>query len=445
MKKNNSSFTIHHSPLIPRLRFPEFKNSGEWVERELLEIVDKDIKWSFTGGPFGSDLKASDYTSKGIRIIQLQNIGDGIFNDEYKIYTSKEKADELLSANIYSGEIILSKMGDPVGRACIIPDNLKRCVMASDGIRLVVDGKRFSKYFIFSLINSKRIRKAIENKATGSTRKRIGLNDLKKMKLILPINIQEQQKIASCLSSLDELLEGRKQKLELLKKHKKGLMQNLFPQEGEKVPKLRFPEFKDSGEWEIKSIEKNIDLLTGIALKSKELSEDKSGTPILRGINITEGKIRHSAEMDKFYLGDISGLKNYLVEEKDIVIGMDGSKVGKNVALISKQDAGAILIQRVARIKAINSDIRYLYQHFLSQKFRHYVDTVNTSSGIPHISAKQIKDYKIGFPPKLAEQKKIAECLSSVDELITAEAEKIEQLEKHKKGLMQGLFPEINE
>ena len=214
---------------VPKYRFKEFINDGEWVEKKIIETTDKKIKWSFTGGPFGSNLKASDYTTEGIRIIQLQNIGDGEFNNEYKIYTSKEKADELLSCNIYSDEIILSKMGDPVGRACIIPSYLNRCVMASDGIRLVVDEKKYSKYFIYSIINSKQIREAIEKKSTGSTRKRIGLDELKGIELMIPNTIKEQQKIASCLSSLDALITAQTEKIEQLKLHKKGLMQGLFP------------------------------------------------------------------------------------------------------------------------------------------------------------------------------------------------------------------------
>ncbi|MEM0938798.1 MAG: restriction endonuclease subunit S [Bacteroidota bacterium] len=209
------------------------------------------------------------------------------------------------------------------------------------------------------------------------------------------------------------------------------------------IPELRFPEFSKSGEWELRSVEKSIDLISGIPLKSEELKDDKSGTRILRGINITEGHIRHSDEIDKFFLGDTTEIENYLVEENDIVIGMDGSKVGKNVALITKEDAGSILIQRVARIKAVNSDINYLYQHFVSDGFRSYVGIVNTSSGIPHISAKQIRDYTIGFPSRVEEQQKIASCLSAVDELINEQADKIEQLQQHKKGLMQGLFPQI--
>lgn len=215
---------------VPKLRFKEFENDGEWVVKILIDTADKKVKWSFTGGPFGSDLKASDYTNKGIRIIQLQNIGDGEFIDEYKIYTSEEKADELLSCNIYAEEIIISKMGDPVGRACIIPDYLERCVMASDGIRLVVNEMKYSKYFVYYLINSKEIRETIEKKSTGSTRKRIGLDELRNIDLVMPKSLAEQQKIASCLSSLDELITAQAEKIEQLKLHKKGLMQRLFPE-----------------------------------------------------------------------------------------------------------------------------------------------------------------------------------------------------------------------
>jgi len=214
---------------VPKYRFKEFEKDGEWVEKSLIDTANKKVRWSFTGGPFGSNLKASDYTADGFRIIQLQNIGDGEFNNEYKIYTSEEKTDELLSCNIYAGEIIISKMGDPVGRACIVPDFLNRCLMASDGIRLVVDENKYSKYFVFSLINSKLIREAIEKKATGSTRKRIGLDELKGIELMMPKKLAEQQKIASCLSSIDALIRAQTEKIKQLKLHKKGLMQRLFP------------------------------------------------------------------------------------------------------------------------------------------------------------------------------------------------------------------------
>lgn len=218
---------------VPKLRFPEFENGGEWKKIKLIDTANKKIKWSFIGGPFGSNLKSSDYVNKGIRVIQLQNIGDAKFLDDYKIFTSVDKANELLSNNIYPSDIILSKMGDPVGRACLIPDTHDRYVMCSDGIRLAVDEEKFNKYFVYSLINSEQFRALVEKTATGSTRKRIGLDELKNLPMRIPRERNEQQKIAECLFSLDRLITTHTKHLENYKTHKKGLMQQLFPSIGE--------------------------------------------------------------------------------------------------------------------------------------------------------------------------------------------------------------------
>ena len=179
----------------------------DWEVISFENIRDISQKWSITGGPFGSNLKTSDYTSDGVRIIQLQNIGDGIFYDDYKIYTSEKKANELLSCNIYPGEIILSKMGDPVARACIIPEKENRYLMASDGIRLVVDNKFFETKFVHDYINSPYFRNRAFAASTGSTRMRIGLGDLKKLLVIKPPK-PEQTAIADVLSDTDSLIES---------------------------------------------------------------------------------------------------------------------------------------------------------------------------------------------------------------------------------------------
>ena len=213
---------------VPEWRFPEFIKAARWRTISLIDTVDKNVKWSFTGGPFGSNLKSSDYKNDGIRVIQLQNIGDAEFVNNSKIFTSIEKADELLSCNIYPNEIIMSKMGDPVGRACIIPNFYARYLMCSDGIRLLIDKKNHSNYFIYSIINSGCFRSIIESHSTGSTRKRIGLEVLKNLQMVVPIK-KEQQKIADCLSSLDDLVASQAEKTETLKLHKKSLMQGLFP------------------------------------------------------------------------------------------------------------------------------------------------------------------------------------------------------------------------
>jgi type I restriction enzyme S subunit len=345
-----------------------------------------------------------------------------------------------------------SKVGDILMPSSdVTPDGLAKAsaimldnVVLGGDMNILRPKKSFNSIFLSYLLNHSK--KEIIKLVSGTTVKHIYPSQIITCQLPIVNNKIEQQKIASILSSLDEVIETHSQKLALLKAYKKGLMQNLFPQEGEKVPKYRFKEFVNDGDWVLKEVDDFIDLFSGIALKGEEICDDESGIPILRGINITEGYIRHSKEIDKYYLGSLEKLKRYFVKENDIVIAMDGSKVGKNVALVGKSDENAILIQRVARIRANKkADFSFIYQFFISDNFRTYVDSVNTSSGIPHISAQQIKNYKIWFPPNIKEQQKLASCLSALDEVITAQTERIEELKHHKSGLMQGLFPKIIE
>ena len=171
----------------------------EWEVMSLIDVTDKNNRYSFTGGPFGSDLKSSDYVERGVRVIQLQNIGDGEFKNNDFVYTLEQKAQELFSCQIFPNEIIMSKMGDPVGRACLIPNLEEKFIMCSDGIRIKVDLNKFDNYFIFLAINNTSFRNLIERVALGSTRKRIGLIELKTLKLKLP-EFEEQKQIAKILT-----------------------------------------------------------------------------------------------------------------------------------------------------------------------------------------------------------------------------------------------------
>lgn len=191
------------------------------------QLKDKKDNWAITGGPFGSDLKASDYTENGVRVIQLQNIGDGVFKNDDFVYTSYKKANELISCNIYPDEIILSKMGDPVARACLIPHFHSRYVMCSDGIRLKVDSQRYSEKFVFYFLNYPLFRNQALDASTGSTRKRIGLSELRNLLLFAPPK-EEQTAIATILSDMDAEIQALEQRLGKTRQIKQGMMQELL-------------------------------------------------------------------------------------------------------------------------------------------------------------------------------------------------------------------------
>ena len=210
---------------VPELRFAGF--ADDWEERKLIDVKDNEDRYSYTGGPFGSDLKSSDYTEIGVRIIQLQNIGDGKFVNDYKIYTSEEKARSLNSNLIYPGEIIIAKMADPLARATILPKIEPKYLMASDGIRLKINTDYFDNYYILTLINSDVFRKEALNNSTGTTRKRIGLVTLGNLPMMIP-SFEEQQKIGSLFKQLDDTIALHQRKLDLLKEQKKGFLQKMF-------------------------------------------------------------------------------------------------------------------------------------------------------------------------------------------------------------------------
>ena len=196
---------------------------------------------------------------------------------------------------------------------------------------------------------------------------------------------------------------------------------------------MRFPEF--SGEWAYTSIGNECDILCGYAFDGQDILENDGNVKLLRGINITEGEIRHSLDLDRYYSGDTHKLGKYVLQEGDLVIGMDGSKVGRNSAILTKNEQGTYLVQRVCRIRSQKQNIRFVYQHINNPKFHRYVDSVKTASAIPHISQSDIQNYHISFPPTSDEQNKIARLLSLIDERIVTQNKIIEDLKKLKSAI----------
>lgn len=273
----------------------------------------------------------------------------------------------------------------------------------------------------------------------GSTRKKLNQSQMRKIKIPLP-PLPEQHRIIKILSTIDNTIQKVDNTIAKTEQLKKGLMRELLTKG---IGHEKFKDTKIGGipeEWEYTAIGQYIDLLTGYPFKSNEFSGDSSKMRLLRGINITEGRLRWSADSTKYWGKFTDELETYLLKEGDLVIGMDGSKVGKNYAIVSSNNLPALLVQRVARIRVKKGlDIKYLYYLVGSWLFRRHVDAVKTSSGIPHISAIQIKDFYTPLPP-LPEQKRIAEILSTVDKKLKFERKRREKLMRVKKGLMNDLL-----
>lgn len=263
-----------------------------------------------------------------------------------------------------------------------------------------------------------------KNISQGGTFDAVNSDDIKNLLIPIP-KLEEQKKIASCFSSLDELITSHKDKLEALKDHKKGLLQNLFPSatEGERsrTPNYRFPEFEKDGEW----VEKSIEDVSKITTGNKD-TQDK----------IDDGKYPFFVRSQS-----IERINSYSYDGEAILTSGDGVGVGKIYHyIVGKFD----FHQRVYCIYEFEEDIegKFVF-YFFSEHFYNRVMQLSAKNSVDSVRRAMITEMPIVLPPTKEEQQKIASCLSAVDELITAQAEKIAQLQEHKKGLMQGLFPKI--
>ena len=207
-----------------------------------------------------------------------------------------------------------------------------------------------------------------------------------------------------------------------------------------KEPKIRFKGFE--GEWETRHVGELCDVLTGFPFEGSKILP-KGKELLMRGINITEGFIRHSEDIDRYYDEDSSMLSKYRLQENDLVIGMDGSKVGKNSALVTKKEVNSLLVQRVARLRNNNPHLIHLIQISLgSEKFFEYVDSMKTSSAIPHISPSDIKNFVVSISVNDDETKLVSDYFQHLDSLIQSTTKKIESLKQVKAASLQSMFPQ---
>jgi len=193
-------------------------------------------------------------------------------------------------------------------------------------------------------------------------------------------------------------------------------------------------------DWDYESIGPCIDLLTGPAFDSSRFVEDHSCIRLARGINVTKGHFRWDEKITLRWPNVTPDLERYILREGDVIIGMDGSLVGRNFATVTSNDVPSLLVQRVACLRTSASlDSAFLYYFIASDFWLSHVDVVKTHSGIPHISNGDIRNFRISFPP-LTEQRKIARILTTVDNLIEQTEALIEKYKSIKQGMMHDLF-----
>lgn len=399
--------------IVPKFRFPEFQRDG-------IDFVhgNKLFK-SITNKNHNSDLPILAITQDQGAVPRDQiEYNVTVTDKSLSNYKVVEVGDFIISLRSFQGGIEYSRFKGICSPAYIILRKREENI-----------SELYYKYFFKTWRYIQSLNRNLEGIRDG---KMISYSQFSSVKVPYPRSFKEQQKIADCLSSIDELIDAESRKLKALEKYKKGLMQKLFPAEGKTLPEWRFPEFQGCGEWKSKSIGKACKMFSG-GTPDTSKKEFYGGTiPFIRSAEINKS----STEL---FITE-EGFKNSsakMVKKGDILIALYGANSGE-VAL-SKID-GAIN-QAILCLRHETNNV-FVYHYFTHMK--NWIISKYIQGGQGNLSGQIIKSVNLYFP-KAEEQQRIADFLSEIDTMITGQSNKVEQLKAHKKGLMQGLFPSFEE
>lgn len=414
--------------LVPQLRFPEFLNAGEWRAPKLADVSTP------VEDRVGDRTLTPVSISAGVGFVpQAEKFGRDISGNQYRQYTVVSDGDFVYN----KGNSLKYPQGcvyDLQGWGEVAAPNVFICFRLKEGYE-----RRFYRQCFEQNLHGVQLRKHITSGARSNGLLNISKEAFFGVQIPTP-DQSEQRKIADCLSSLDELIGAEDKRLDVLKTQKQGLMRNLLPSEGETVPRLRFPEFKNTKVWQEERLE--------------DLTKRGSGhTPSKSHPEYYGGGIKWVS------LADSKRLDAGLIEETETEISAAGIRNSSAVL----HPAGSVLLSRdagVGKSAVMGLDMAVsqhfivwtckpnrLYNWFLYYSLQHkkpLFERIATGSTIKTIGLPFFVDMRLALPT-LPEQKLIADSLASLDLRITAQAQRVDALRSHKKGLMQKLFPVLEE
>ncbi|MDQ0640117.1 type I restriction enzyme S subunit [Pedobacter sp. W3I1] len=430
--------------IVPNMRFSSFDPEG-WKLENLEDIYTFKVTNSFSR----ENLNYQEGIVKNIHYGDIHTKFSHLFNitkEKVPYINSSILIDKIPLENYCrEGDMIFADASEDekdIGKSIeIVELNGEKLLSGLHTLHARQKTNKFIIGFGGHLFISNSVRKQIQREAQGAKVLGISATRLAKIKIAYPKSKIEQQKISDCLSSLEDLITAEDQKLNALKNHKKGLMQQLFPVEGKKVPKLRFTEFKYSGDWESKRFSECIVLYRGSS--PRPIQEFLTTSP--DGVNWIK-------------IGDTKNAENNIiksVEEKITRLGAKKSRkvVSGELILANSMSFGKTYLLEidgciydgwfVLREFEKYFDKKYLLQVLNSEYMQIQFTKLAAGGIVQNISSEIVYSSLLPYTT-IPEQQRISGFISLVDEQISEQNKKLNKLKLHKKGLMQQLFPSID-
>jgi type I restriction enzyme S subunit len=421
------------STVTPRLRFPEFRYAGGWKTAPLEDIAERvstknsdgDVTRVLTNSAEYGVLDQRDYFDRDIATAGKVD-GYYIVDIGHYVYNPRTSA--------------IAPVG-PISR-----NNIGKGVMSPlyTVFRFTSDKTDFYEHYFRSSGWHSYVRSAA---STGARHDRMSITPGAFMRMPVPKpDPSEQQKIADCLTSLDDVIAAQGRKVEALKTYKRGLMQQLFPREGETLPRLRFPEFRDGPEWSIRELGPIASKVgSGITPLGGDKNYKQTGRPFVRSQNVGWGELILD---DVAYIDEDThrAFDATEIQARDVLLNITGASIGRSVVADSRIVGGNVN-QHVCILRVNPSELNpvLLNQYLISDRGQKQIDSFQAGGNRQGLNFAQIRSFQIPLPPTEREQQRIANSLSSLDGQIAFQYEKLDALKTHKKGLMQQLFPSPEE
>lgn len=417
------------SALVPKLRFPEFRNEGQWQVKKLNELLfePKKRNRSLELGPADVLSVSGEYGC----VNQIEFMGRSYAGVSVKDYHVVEH-----------GDVVYTKSPLKKNPFGIIKQNKGGRGIVSTlyaVYRPFADcSGTYLDHFFSGDYNLNAYLQPLVKKGAKNDMK-VNNADVLRGDICVP-RLPEQQKIADCLDSVDELIAAQARKVDALKTHKKGLMYQLFPREGKTQPQRRFPKFRNAKEWISDSLGSIFETSSGGTPSRTEKKYWNGDIPWITTSLVNFGVITSAEE---FLTAE--GVKNSsakLFPKDTVLMAMYGQ--GKTRGQVALLGIEAATNQACAAILPHEDIDPYFVFLNLAGRYEE-IRELSNSGGQENLSQGLIREIPFSFPPNEDEQRKIIACLSSLDALLIAETRKLEALNTKKKGLVQQLFPLVEE
>ena len=414
---------------FPLLRFPAFQSTEQWKTKKLGDIAE------LYAGATPSTSVLEYWTEGTIPWMSSGEVHNGqIFETEKKITTLgyDRSSTKMVPAN----SVIVALAGQGKTRGSVAITRISLCTNQS--LCSILPNETYDSDYLYFYLKSQYETLRFISSGDG-TRGGLNLQMLRDFLIPFP-SLEEQHIIALFLSSIDSFISSINEKVEQLKTHKKSLMQNLFPHKGQTVPEYRFPEFKGSKGWEGKRLGDIFKRIT-----NKNITNNQNVLTISAQYGLV-------SQYDYFHKSvAASNLSNYYLLKKGDFAYNKSRSLGYPYGTIKPlrlYDEGVVstlyICFRIKGCDIVDTFFEYYFEtELINEEIGKIAQEGARNHGLLNISTDDFFNKVVLLVPSPSEQKTIAECLSSIDKTIRLYSEKASQLEQHKKGLMQQLFPKV--